>query len=299
MQSVSFKQMIKDGSIKRADAMKVQLDDIHEEPGFNERTPGPDLDAYIEAMAQFIMDGGTLPALEVRPRNEGGVWAVDGHCRRKAYRLARDRGAAIEWIEVRGFAGNDADRVARIVSSNNSRPLTPLETSRVYKRLRAFGKSPEEIAKLVGRTRTHVDQMLLLADANSDVHRMVEAGEVSASVAVDVVRQHGEGAGNFLAGKKAATGKKVTAAAIREPLPPRKVVDGFMETVDKLHESITADTHAALKTLNLNQRLMVEVDAVALAGFLEGLRDWDDAVQRRKAKQRENEAKAAQTELPA
>lgn len=34
MAAKSFKQMIKDGDLKRADAMKARLEDLHEEPGF-------------------------------------------------------------------------------------------------------------------------------------------------------------------------------------------------------------------------------------------------------------------------
>ena len=36
----SFKQMIKDGDLKRADAMKARLEDLYEEPGFNLRAEG-------------------------------------------------------------------------------------------------------------------------------------------------------------------------------------------------------------------------------------------------------------------
>lgn len=40
----SFKQMIKDGDLKRADAMKARLEDLHEEPGFNLRAEGEELE---------------------------------------------------------------------------------------------------------------------------------------------------------------------------------------------------------------------------------------------------------------
>ncbi|MCS7530757.1 hypothetical protein N0609_30970 [Pseudomonas aeruginosa] len=40
MGAKSFKQMIKDGDLKRADAMKARLEDLHEEPGFNLRAEG-------------------------------------------------------------------------------------------------------------------------------------------------------------------------------------------------------------------------------------------------------------------
>lgn len=43
----SIKQMVKDGTIKRADAHKILYADIHVEPGFNERTDGDALEAPL------------------------------------------------------------------------------------------------------------------------------------------------------------------------------------------------------------------------------------------------------------
>ncbi|MDS9748111.1 hypothetical protein [Pseudomonas aeruginosa] len=72
MASKSFKQMIKDGDLKRADAMKARLEDLHEEPGFNLRAEGEDLEQSIADLADYLHQGGIVPALEVRPREEGG-----------------------------------------------------------------------------------------------------------------------------------------------------------------------------------------------------------------------------------
>lgn len=51
MAAKSFKQMIKDGDLKRADAMKARLEDLHEEPGFNLRAEGEDLEQSIADLA--------------------------------------------------------------------------------------------------------------------------------------------------------------------------------------------------------------------------------------------------------
>lgn len=67
MAAKSFKQMIKDGDLKRADAMKARLEDLHEEPGFNLRAEGEDLEQSIADLADYLHQGGIVPALEVRP----------------------------------------------------------------------------------------------------------------------------------------------------------------------------------------------------------------------------------------
>lgn len=71
MAAKSFKQMIKDGDLKRADAMKARLEELHEEPGFNLRAEGEDLEQSIADLADYLHQGGIIPALEVRPREEG------------------------------------------------------------------------------------------------------------------------------------------------------------------------------------------------------------------------------------
>lgn len=142
----SFKQMIKDGEVRRADAIKVQLEDLHEEPGFNLRMEG---DAFEEA-----------------------------------------------WVPA--FEGSDADRVARIITSQENEKLSPLELAEGYKRLRAFGWSVEQIATKVGKTRQHVEQVLTVGNANTDVQNLVAAGHVSATTAAQVVREHGDDAGKVL-----------------------------------------------------------------------------------------------------
>lgn len=233
----SFKQMIKDGDVRRADAMKVQLEDLYEEPGFNLRTEGPELRASIAVLAEFIAGGGQIPPLEVRPRSEGGVWVVDGHRRRrallkldKAGRLPRtpnkDNPEVLEaWVPVVPFEGSNADRIARIITSQENEKLTPLELAEGYKRLRAFGWTSEQIAKKVGKTRQHVDQVLTVGDANIDVQNLIAAGQVSATTAAQVVRQHGDTAGQVLTSeleKAQATGRrKVTAGTIKGASVPK------------------------------------------------------------------------------
>lgn len=301
MEAKSFKQMIQAGEVKRADAMKVRLDDIHEEPGFNLRDEGEDLQASIEALADYIMGGGIYPALEVRPRAGGGVFLVDGHRRRRALLLARDRGAPIEWVNVVAFVGNDADRVARVITSAEGRELKPLEVARGYKRLAAFGMSPDEIAKRVNKTRQHVDQLLILANANTDVQQLVAAGGLSAAVAVKVARQHGEGAGQVLQQEldkaKAAGKAKVTEGTMKPKALPPKVVQPVVDAVDQLLEGLTAREHeelASLRNGSTATNATIMVPGRQLLALLESHQALADARKAQELKAREKANKAAQ-----
>ncbi len=260
MSAPSFKQMVKDGTARRADALKFRIEDIHEEPGFNLRdeqavdADGVSFEESIKLLADYIRAGGILPPLEVRPRAEGGVYVVDGHRRRRAYLQAQDvvRDASGElWLAVVPFLGNNAERTARIITSQQGRKLSALELARGYARLAAFDWSPEEIAAHVGKTRQHVDQMLILARANSDVQALVREGAVAATAAIETVRHHGEDAGGMLAAavaKAKAAGKhRATTGTIRGKSLPRKIVTALDDVTAHIVTALPDDVRTALQ----------------------------------------------------
>lgn len=278
MKQPSFKTLINDGTVKRADAMKVRLDDLHVEPGFNLRIENDEFLASIDALAQHIIGGGQFPALEVRPRQEGGVFIVDGHRRRRAIIKAVEAGAELAdkdgtiWVSVVAFTGNDADRVARIMTSAEGRALSPLETAQGYKRLAAFGWEPERIARTVGKTRQHVDQLLILANAPSAVHDMVAAGSVSAAVAVTTVRDHGDNAGQVLGvelDKAKVQGKnKVTPGTMKPKALPRAVVDGVLDSVDLLMDNMPMEARRRIAELEVESGIFPDDEMVSIPVWL-------------------------------
>lgn len=224
----SIRKMLESKEAKRADAVQVRYESIHVEPGFNLREPGEALEKSIESLADHIAAGGKYPPLEVRIRDEGGVWIVDGHRRHAAIGRVLARGVDLRnpkdgevRIHVVVFEGNDADRAARIITSAAGEPLTPLEVAEGYKRLRAFGWTPAQIAAKVGKSAEHVLQVLALGDANSDVRKMVNTGAVSATHAAKTARKHGEQAGAVLGQQlesAVAQGKsRVTASTVAGP----------------------------------------------------------------------------------
>ncbi|AYK20415.1 hypothetical protein [Aeromonas veronii] len=70
-----------------------------------------------------------------------------------------------------------------------------------YLRLNRMGHSNAKIAEVMRKTPARVEQMLLLATANHDVHELVRAGTVTADAAIEAIREHRENAGPFLLGK--------------------------------------------------------------------------------------------------
>lgn len=221
----SVRELLAAGHAKRADLTKILASHIHIEPGFNLPETKEEFEARVEAMVSHLAQGGMLPPIEVRPRDKGGVFVVDGHARFEANKRALKRGLPIGdpkdgqlYLLTIPFTGNDADRVVRLVTSTEGRTATPLQLADAYKRLVAFNWTVEQIAHKVSKSAEHVRNMLKLATASSDVQQMVATGKVAASEAVKVVKKHGDEAGKVLSaavktaaksGKKKATAKSL------------------------------------------------------------------------------------------
>lgn len=223
MAANSFKQMIKAGEIKRTDSgMFISLNDIHVKHGFNKRDDADERTLKADDdLFQFLMNGGTVPPLEVVARDEGGVWVVEGHRRRRCYERCREAGKPVERIHIVPFVGNDVQRLARIMTSNNQLPLSSVEQAAVVQELATtFNLTTSEISKLVHKSIPTVENLLTLSTASHSVQQKVKSGAVSVDVAVDRVKEHGENAEQVLKKdeeRAAAVGKKKVTRSVITP----------------------------------------------------------------------------------
>lgn len=224
----SFRQMTRGGVISRTDnGMFIHLDDIHVKPGFNKRLDDERTRQADDDLFQFLMNGGSVPPLEVISRDEGGVWVVEGHRRHRCYERCREAGKPVNKIHIVQFVGDDKERLARILTSNNQLSLSELEQAAVVKELAsAFNQSVAEIAALVNKSEPTVRNLLTLAGANHDVKQKVQAGEVTAGAAIERVKEFGEKAGEVLEQDKAVAAaagkKKVTRSVIAPEISVKK-----------------------------------------------------------------------------
>lgn len=243
--------------VKKNDLYKIDPTIIKEEQGFNLRDyEQPEVKAHIDNLTETILSGGYIPPIVVRTDGTGSILLVDGHCRTRAALQAIERGATGLMLSAVNFKGSDADRVELMLRSGEGLKFTPLEIAKGYLRLQRMGLSTAEIAKRVGKTANHVNQYLNLATANVDVQQMVERGEVAANVAIETVQKHGEDAGKVLeeAKEKAAKqGKtKVTAAVVKEWLPPRKNLVSLVLVAKQLEKGIVFSTDGSKATVTVD-----------------------------------------------
>jgi len=228
-------------SLKVAAEKKIHGDDVSKvtsfavaphlleiEEGFNARPLNPD---HVAEMSLAMRNGATFPPLEVRV-DDGHILIVDGHHRHAAALKAIAEGFEIKALDCRHFRGNDADRVAHMLNSASGLALTPLQLGVQYRKLIGFGWTEPQIANRRGKSVQHVKDMIQLAEANSDVHQAVNAGEISGTAALKMVKRHGSRAGAViqqgLEQAKAEGKEKVTPRALARSSGPRKPADKFI-----------------------------------------------------------------------
>lgn len=253
----SFNKMIKAGIIKRGDkGLRIQLKNAHVRAGFNKRLRTETLEEHISGIIAHLQGGGEVPQLEVLPLAGGGVWIVDGHCRREGYTVVDASGEGDLWIDIKPFNGDELDALVHIGKSNSQLKLSPIELATLYQETRDLitkqkGKQAtlEDVAARYNKTRQYVDQVLKLLTADATTTAMLEAGEVSAGLAVIAMRKHGSDAGAALAESlveaKAQGKTKVTEKTLRGPTVPRNLLDDLYACARPLRSTLTP-AHAAM-----------------------------------------------------
>lgn len=160
----------------------VPVDHPMIESGFNVR----DLDQeHIDAMAKSYNEGRMMPAIVVRTTKDG-FKVIDGH-----HRLSAAKIAGVHRLECKEFSGTEAEQVAFMVSSSQGRNLKPIERAHAYRRMIGLGMTRDEIAKAVSRSRSDVDNHLLMLEAGDDVIQAIKSGEVAATEVQREMRKSG------------------------------------------------------------------------------------------------------------
>lgn len=189
----------------------VPLNEIYVEPGFNIRDIDPE---HVEEFRQAYAAGEYIPALAVEVTNLG-VKIIDGHHRYHGALLAQKDGHDIR-LECKDFTGNEADKLAFMVTSSQGRALSPMERAEAYRRMRNQGLTNDEISSKIKRSASDILNHLQLIDCEQPIKDMVKQGDMSYTTAIALQKEHGANAGAVakeLKEKAVAQGKKKVSAA--------------------------------------------------------------------------------------
>lgn len=230
--TVGSREVIRALATGRGDIYMVPLDKIKIREGFNDvREVDPEYPEHLAMLAASMKAEGYKQDKPVVgfPSSDGFMYLTDGHSRYRAALLANLQGANIEAIpfKVEAKGTNDEDRIFGLITNNNGRNLTPMGEALVVKQLLSRGVSEKEISRrLPGFTSTKIDRLLTLLSADAPIREMVQSGQVSATLAINVVKSEGANATAILkegAEVAASKGKaKVTEKNLNLVSKPKK-----------------------------------------------------------------------------
>lgn len=168
------------------DDEQVQLERLRQSRALpvEQLTPGPfqprrrfDQDDLRE-LAESVREQGVIQPILVRRAPDGDTYQIiAGERRWRAAQLAQLHEVP---VLVREFDDQTAMEIA-LVENVQRRDLTPLEEAEGYRRLiDEYGHSQDDIARAVGKSRSHIANILRLLNLPDEVRVLLEDGQLTA-----------------------------------------------------------------------------------------------------------------------
>jgi ParB family chromosome partitioning protein len=139
-------------------------------------------DAELDELAASIREHGIIQPVVVRPVR-GAKDAYEIIAGERRWRAAQR--AALHEIPIVPFEATDSEALELAIIENVQRTdLNPLEEAGGYEALASeYGHSHEDIAKIVGKSRSHVTNTLRLLKLPEPVKAYIHAGKITAGAA--------------------------------------------------------------------------------------------------------------------
>lgn len=198
-----------------------------------------------EALVASIRERGILQPILVRRTGDDAYEIVAGERR---WRAAQEAKLHEVPVVIKEFSDTDALEVA-LVENLQREDLTPLEEAEGYRRMtEEFGHTQERLARAIGKSRSHLANMLRLLGLPDEVKKMLDDGRLSA----------GHGRALLAAGDPV----KLAAKAVRQGLSVRqleRLTQGHKRGAGKGAPAADADTLALEKDISAALGLPVAI----------------------------------------
>jgi len=134
----------------------------------------------IDGLVDSIREKGVLQPLLVRKDGKAGDEHYEIICGERRWRAAQRAGLHEVPVVIRELTDSDALEIS-LIENLQREDLTPLEEAEGYRRLMdEFRHTQEDLARSLGKSRSHVANMLRLLSLPKEIRTLVEDGALSA-----------------------------------------------------------------------------------------------------------------------
>ena len=136
--------------------------------------PRTDFDeAALRELADSISKTGIIQPIIVRPKSDGNYEIIAGERRFRAAKMIQLPSVP---VVIKEIADKDVMEMA-IIENVQRKDLKPLEEAQAYRRLLGeFGYTQDDLARTVGKSRSHITNLLRLLSLPEEVKNMLNAG---------------------------------------------------------------------------------------------------------------------------
>ncbi|SHG99757.1 ParB/RepB/Spo0J family partition protein [Cognatishimia maritima] len=225
----------------------VPIENIEPNPDQPRRRFDPE---HLEDLANSIREKGVIQPLIVREKSDGKYEIVAGERRWRASQKAQLHELP---VIVRDFNDTEVLEIAIIENIQRS-DLNPVEEAAGYRQLmEKFGHTQEAMSKALGKSRSHIANLLRLLNLPQDIQDLVEEGKLSSGHARALITSdHAQ----VIAKRIVNEGLSVRAT---EALV-KKYASGDLEKPKKPKPVKDADTKALEGDLSANLGMAVQID---------------------------------------
>lgn len=162
--------------------------------GGNIRVDYGEQDASFQELVNSIRENGVkVPIRGYRNKDVEGEWfSIDGHRRLAACnKLITDEGLSIKVrvIVVDARKITDEEIIFDMISTNQGKPLSPIEMAEAVRRLEELGVEVKDIAKRFGKSLDLVKNLSYFAKAPKRLRDLVSSNKVSYSLVIQTLRE--------------------------------------------------------------------------------------------------------------
>ena len=198
----NIKQTMAVAGAKSRDRWQVPVGIVRVLPNFNVRLKNAKWKARVRTIANSMKREGfkqdkPLSGYTAYDGDNMVVYLYGGHTRWEALALANAelKAAGQDQIESVPFVAAPSgtsvqDLTVDLVTGNQEAKLEPYEIGIVCKRLQGYGRDEKEIAEALSITETYVSSLLSLMAAPKYIHDLVQNDQISAGMAMSMLRKH-------------------------------------------------------------------------------------------------------------